>query len=182
MATDWKGDLISHLKNNVSSKIENYVVPALSSLMIGDAKIRIFEANRDQEYFVTPHSHRYDLFSLVLKGSVKNTIYSHADGVEEAEEYAVSFIEESGFDYLVKYSHNAKYLKENRFYEEGQGYFMPADFIHTIKFSKDAVVLIFEGKQLQKGSTVLQPVDASGNIIPTMKVEPWMFNKKVNLT
>jgi hypothetical protein len=48
--------------------------------------------------------------------------------------------------------------------------------IHSIKFSKDAIVLFFEGPTVTDSSFVLEPV-VEGEYIPTMTTEPWMFRR-----
>lgn len=62
-------------------------------------------------------------------------------------------------------------------YGEGTSYSMKSHEIHSTLFSKGAVVLFFEGPELSKHSTCLEPV-VNGKHIETMTVQPWMFSKE----
>jgi len=55
---------------------------------------------------------------------------------------------------------------------------MQAHEIHSIRFSRDAVVLFLEGPEIHEYSWLLQPVTGfpdNVNTCPTFRVEPWMF-------
>jgi hypothetical protein len=53
---------------------------------------------------------------------------------------------------------------------------MTADQVHSIFFSRGAIVLFFEGSKESDTSIILEPF-VNNEIVPTFKVEPWMFKK-----
>lgn len=175
--------LINFLKQLGGTKLENYVSPGLSSTLLSEGKFRIFENTRKQEYFITPHSHRYDLLSIVLKGVVTNTIYKHHSipekylGIQKLEKYAISSIKPKGEfgKYEEKFQYVSTFARCTNRYGVGDAYHMRDDEIHTINFSEDAVVLLIESPEKTDTSLILQPVNEREEVIPTMKVEPWMF-------
>lgn len=178
--------ICNHLLDMGYDSLHNYIVPGLVSTLIGEdphasAKIRIFRNTRTQDEFITPHSHRSDLACMVLQGSVENTIfmpvpYPNVTSDIYSDEYQVSR--------LIYEGNPGKYDKADavvqRFgrlattYTTGQWYFLKFDNIHSIKFSKDAIVLVFEGDSKTDTTYVLEP-HVNGKTIRTFKVEDWMF-------
>lgn len=63
-------------------------------------------------------------------------------------------------------------------YTAGETYSMSSDEVHSIYFTKGAVVLFFQGPDVADTSYILEPV-ANGVHVPTFRVEPWMFRQEV---
>lgn len=167
-------DALSH------SRISNYILPGLDSLLVG-ASTRIFRNTRRSSGFITPHSHRFDFQCLVLRGAVLNTLYeaqgpgTKGDMYERAEiRYAGSPGEYDRVDPGDRVYE--RYIGTDKSYEAGDWYGMRAEQIHSIRFSSDAVVLLIEGASTQETSFYLEPV-VNGQTINTARVEPWMFVK-----
>jgi hypothetical protein len=175
-----------HLLDMGYDSLHNYIVPGLVSTLIGEdphasAKIRLFRNTRTQDEFITPHSHRFDLACMVLQGVVENTIFS---GVPYAGHTSDSYSDEYQVSRLIYEGNPGKYDKADtvvqRFsrcastYRTGQWYFLKFDEIHSIKFSKDAMVLVFEGDSKTDTTVILEP-RVNGETIRTFKVEDWMF-------
>lgn len=175
-----------HLLDMGYDSLHNYIVPGLVSTLIGEdphasSKIRLFRNTRVQDEFITPHSHRFDLACMVLQGSAENTIFTAVPYVGHtsemySDEYQVSKLVYDGYpgkydkaDTVVQ--RHARFAKT---YQPGQWYFMKFEEIHSIKFSKDAIVLIFEGDSKTDTTTILEP-RVNGKTIRTFKVEDWMF-------
>jgi hypothetical protein len=163
------------------SPLRNYIVPGLTSWMImdnGDAgKVRMFDCSREQQEFITPHSHRFDFTACVLRGSVENTLWVETDD-SGADEYYVTrtqYMGEPG-----KYEEiglgASKFIPDTLTHKEGEWYGMKHSDIHSIKFAKATVVLFIEGRTITTHSHVLEPW-INDERIPTMKTEPWMFKK-----
>lgn len=175
-----------HLLDMGYDSLHNYIVPGLVSTLIGEdphasAKIRLFRNTRVQDEFITPHSHRFDLACMVLQGSVENTIF---EAVPYPNHHSETYSDEYQVSRLLYEGNPGKYDKADtvvqrysRFantYKPGQWYFLKFDQIHSIKFSKDAIVLVFEGDSKTDTTTVLEP-RVNGSTIRTFKVEDWMF-------
>ena len=161
------------------SKIDNYVIPGLSSSLIGSPSlegcVRLFECSRDHQENVTPHSHRFDFQCLVLKGWVNNIIWQKHDA---ADEFLISSLNYSGKlgEYKKESVERVYFSSKETVFNEGQWYSMKHNEIHSIKFSKGAKVLFFEGPQITNKTHIIEPV-VNGNHVPTFKVEDWMFSK-----
>lgn len=164
------------------SGIGNYIVPGLSSYLVGGekhGKIRLFDATRGTREFITPHSHRFDFASLVLQGQVINTLYTPNS---TGEYWCQSRIDQvCGGDGIRKYSHTREntpslWMSVSSTYREGEVYSMAHSEIHGILFSKGALVLFFEGPQVTPTGRMLEPW-VNGKCVPTFKTEPWMFEK-----
>lgn len=156
------------------SKLSNYILPGLDSLLIG-ATTRLFVNTRKSIGEITPHSHRFDFQCLVLQGSVTNTLFvPHDDG----DEYAVSLMTYLGKpgEYQTAHSGIRWYKAADQGFTVGDWYGMLSHEVHSIRFSDDAVVLFIEGEQITKDSIYLEP-HINGETIPTMKTESWMFQK-----
>ena len=173
-------DVIKQLCAMRNSPLRNYIVPGLTSWMIMDngdeGKVRMFQCSREQQEFITPHSHRFNFSACVLRGSVENTLWVPVG--EGGDQYAVTttmYLDEPG-----KYQSGTqvihRFITDSITYKEGDWYSMNHTDIHSIKFSRDSVVLFIEGRQISKSTTVLEPW-VNDRRIPTMKTEPWMFKR-----
>lgn len=159
----------------------NYATPGLTSYLVGNSSpdtgtVRLFNAERETENWITPHSHRFDFACCVLQGTVENILFLPA-----SEEAGGVFYDEGVLlpvdGGLGKYKAKAaqgrrRYRRESRFYRENEWYAMQAHQIHSIRFSADAVVLFLEGPQKTTETRFLEPPG-----VRTFKVEPWMFTK-----
>lgn len=171
------------LKSMTHSRIGNYVLPGLTSSLIGDMPskihgcVRLFEASREQHLEVTPHSHRFDFHALVLQGHIVNRLWEQ-DFNDDGDFYQSSLLTYKGAcGQYEKTDHGRGFFQyQDTIYEEGQWYDMLADQIHSINFSRDAVVLFIEGPTTTDTSLVLEPC-VDGVTVETLKTEPWMFLK-----
>jgi hypothetical protein len=163
-------DLIKSIKTDT---IHNYVLPGLSSSLIKFGKVRLFESCRNTEEFITPHSHRFPFACLVLQGSVQNSLWVED---EDGDEYQISELNYKGKvgKYKVIEKDVRRFAAFTEEYRTGHWYVMEANQIHSIRFSKDAIVLFFEGIDESQTTQILQPV-VNMNVIPTFKIEDWMF-------
>jgi len=172
-------DVIKHLVSMRHSPLHNYIVPGLTSWLIMDkgdlGKIRLFECSREQQEFITPHSHRFDFTACVVRGQVENTLWVEGEG----DKYMITQTR-----YLGKPGEYERYqIKDKRYttdtltHIEGDWYGMKYNDIHSIKFSRGAFVLFFEGVIKTNTSYILEPM-VDGECIPTMKIEPWMFKRE----
>ena len=173
--------LYNHVKASMHSPVHNYVIPGLTSWMLGNPKhtdkgcVRVFTMDREHEEPILPHSHRFDFQCIVLKGDVTNCIWErHPEG---------DLYQRSEVTYTGKFGKHSKIPKDiekySSFYttySEGNSYGMTGDQFHSIYFSKGALVLFIEGKNYLSTSEVLEPV-SNGEVIPLFKTEPWMFKR-----
>lgn len=167
------------------SPLRNYVVPGLTSWLIGAPSdkgcIRMFENSRVQLEHVTPHSHRFDFQCWVLRGWVKNYIWSEAsEWSQDADRYESRLLTYGGAPgkYDFKNHLRGKWQFNMVEYTEGQCYSMGYRDIHHIVFSRDARVLFFEGPKITDVTKILLPCPYDGSALETFKVEPWMFQKE----
>ena len=173
----------SHIESMMRSPLRNYIVPGLSSYLLGGEDkgcVRVFSSKRNQQSDISPHSHRFDFVCLVLRGTVRNIIWKPSfDVVHAAEHFAVSNIEYEGEagHYKKKIVDRSYWEPRESAYQEGDFYGMSASQVHSIFFSKDALVLFFEGPAKTNKSIVLDPV-VNDEVIPTSDVQPWMFRKQ----
>ena len=175
-----KSEVIKQLCGMRHSPLHNYIVPGLTSWMLisnGDlGKVRMFECSREQHEFITPHSHRFDFTACVLRGCVYNTLWVPVDS--GGDEYVVTnntYLGQPG-QYDVESRVVARFLSDTICHDEGEWYGMKHNEIHSIRFSKDAIVLFIEGRAVTNTTQVLEPWVRQKRI-PTMKVEDWMFEK-----
>ncbi len=179
-----RGYLIAMLQAMAHSKIHNYVLPGLTSSLIGGptedslGTVRLFEASREQHMEVTPHSHRFDFHCLVLQGTVTNILWTDSDQWQDVDMYTTSELHYKGECglYHSKITGNDFYRPIRTLYHAGDWYCMTHDQIHSVEFSRDAVVLFIEGPTISNMSVILEPC-VNGDRIPTLKVESWMFQK-----
>lgn len=154
--------------------LHNYILAGLDSHLLG-ATTRVFVNTRESTGKITPHSHRFGFQCLVLRGSVVNTLFIES---MEGDDYQVTetlYLGKPG-EYETIKTGRARYLPESHTYIAGDWYGMTDDEIHSISFSRDAIVLFIEGKQKTDRSVYIEPY-INGETIPTMKTEPWMFQK-----
>ena len=193
--------LLKQVQAMSHDRITNYIVPGLSSSLVGGpsplsprefGKVRLFEASRETEQHVLPHSHRFALTSFVLRGSVINTLYVPGgqrapydiDDLETAppdsegeDIYAMTKLTPAGRigNYRVERDgSNTVFSRYPSLYGAGDVYHMEHDEFHSIRFSKDAVVLILEGPEKLDHSYVLEPM-VDGKVVPVFAVRTWMF-------
>lgn len=180
---------LTTLRQMAHSPIRNYIVPGLTSWMIGGKApdgscMRMFEMTREQMEFITPHSHRFDFQATVLRGQVENKIWMQTRYDDEAA-VGSYHIHDMDYDGTVGRYTDPKprefgvklYRTETTTYETGESYSMLAHQIHSIRFRHNTVVLMFEAANRLTKTQILLPV-VERNIIPTFKVEPWMFQRE----
>jgi hypothetical protein len=172
--------LIAAVGPMLNNRLRNYIVPGLSSYLVGGAahgKVRMFHAERTTRDMITPHSHRFDFTCLVLQGHVRNNVYwPHSGG----DAWCLSTIQQvCGEGGVLSYTH-VREDKATRFecitkeYGPGDVYSMACHEIHSIEFYRGSKVLFFEGPQIWETSQMIEPwVD--GRVVPTFRTEDWMF-------
>lgn len=175
-------NLIEDISNMSNSPVKNYVIPGLTSSLIGsphrNGLVRLFECSRDHYESINPHSHRFGFHCLVLAGNVKNIIWNEYKGHEDKDLYQRTRVFYTGIfgKYELVVDGISAYAKEEKTYYSGQWYSMDHTQIHSIFFSKACKVLFFEKAPVNDYSIVLEPV-VDGKVIPTFKVEDWMFQR-----
>jgi hypothetical protein len=173
------------------SPIKNYAIPGLTSWMIGevnglDGCVRLFECSRTHVEQIIPHSHRFDFKCQVLEGEVINRYWINKNKsvnelrADRYDPYQASELIYSGNpgEYTKSVSESGEWRFYEKRYTPGQVYSMTADEVHSIIFSKGAKVLFEEGPTVSDRSIVLEPI-VDGEVIPTFKVESWMFKKNI---
>ena len=166
---------INVIRSMRRSTLLNYIVPGLSSSLLTDGVVRLFEASREQHGDIVPHSHRFDFTCLVLRGRVTNRIWK-PDAKGECYQSSTLAYNGAPGDYAIERDEVGAWSYRDNFFTAGEWYTMEADQIHSITFSADATVLFFEGPTIRPGTTILEPVVA-GRRVDTFKVEDWMFLK-----
>lgn len=173
--------LIAAIKAMMHSPVHNYVIPGLTSWLVGEKGengfVRVFTMSRNHEEPIVPHSHRFDFVCKVLKGGVRNRIWSTCDA-DKGDLYQQSIVSYEGTFGQHKLIPLVKeHWKYSEFsYGEGDEYGMTAEEVHSIYFEKGSMVLFFEGKARHPASIVLEPV-VDGQTIPLMRTDPWMFRR-----
>lgn len=185
----WKQGVDLLKKHMASNPISNYVIPGLTSSLIGDGeghgKVRLFSQSRMHEEPICPHSHRFSFMSIVLQGTVKQHMWYAANATNpEADLYSFDKLVKDMSEPFGKYNRHKdvrqRYMQRvTKEYKQGDAYYMSYLDIHSIEFSKNAEVLFLEGPEVYNESIIMQPI-IDGEIIPTFKVEPWMFQRKGN--
>lgn len=160
--------------------VRNYIAPGLtSSLLGGDGRgmVRVFTSDRDTREWVTPHSHRFNFSCIVIRGQVENMLFTPGAG----NKYCPATLRRKGgigegYE-VIRNPENAKeYTELTRVYSQGETYSLAHTDIHSIRFSKDAVVLFLEGPLVVEETTILEPF-SNGSIVETFETKPWMFQK-----
>lgn len=173
------------------SLLGNYVLPGLTSLKIGGLSdtrdfgtVRMFCMSREHLENITPHSHRYDFACMVLRGTVVNHVWRRVNLGEPGDPgdmYAQRQIDYGGRPGAYRDTNHPlqvdKWTYESTVYDAGEWYRMTHDQIHHITFDRDATVLFFQGPDVTNTTSVLLPFVNGGEVIETMKVQPWMFRK-----
>ncbi len=167
--------------------IKNYILEGLTSTLIDQGSIRLFESSRHQTRQITPHSHTYHLFCVVLSGGVFKktwTLYEGEFGERseadfKTDEFMLSTIEKT--DKFGKYKKTnesvGRYFNRIAKFNTGNCYEIKQGEIHSIDFSKDAVVLVFQSPEVEEISQVIEPI-YEGEVIETLITEDWMFLKQ----
>jgi hypothetical protein len=177
------------LQSMCNSKLGNYAgIPGLTSSLLGGpthGKVRLFECSRAHQESLVPHSHRFDVMCLVLRGYVDNHIWRKSTHGDEFMPTRLSYLgapgthqrfPEGAESYVV-----ARYVRDTTRYDHGEFYNMKATDIHSIDFSRDAVVLFFEGPELTTDTVILEPF-VDGKVVPTFNVQPWMYQPEHKVT
>lgn len=165
-----------------NAKIANYIAPGLSSFLVGGpehGKVRLFRSDRDTREWITPHSHRFDFTCLVLRGQVINILFTRRWGADDCDVFSAGTLKRKGSfgEYEFTPGTDAcSYQETLQVYKEGDTYSMTHDQIHSIRFSRGAMVLFFEGAEVADSSTVLEPW-SDGKRVPTFATQPWMFER-----
>ena len=170
---------LQHLLSMANNAIDNYVIPGVTSYLIGNNnKVRLFHCTRNHTEYVVPHSHRFDFTARVLQGYVTNCIYRE-NKHNEADTYQVSSLVYGGKPgiYNVIPGGVKGYVIYSDNYHYDETYSMKFNEIHSISFRKDTYVLIYEGPDKTDTTQILQPY-VNGEVIPTFKIEPWMFRRR----
>jgi hypothetical protein len=165
------------LDNMKHSPVRNYGgIPGLTSWLIGEPSkrglIRLMECSRDHFEPIVPHSHRFDFECRVLRGKVRNVIWTPDPKGDEYEATELRYTGTPGHYEKSPSSRNAWSFRADA-YREGDTYSMDSTEVHSIFFARDTVVLFFEGAPTTDTSIILQPV-VDGVTVPTFKVEPWI--------
>lgn len=177
---------IPMLMEMTHSALQNYIVPGLESHLLAEpsdkGSVRLFVNSRDQHHHITPHSHRFDFQCLVLRGLVVNTVFQELLPGKprlNADEYASVTLEYKGKpgNYDQTHGETSYWSFERHHYTVGDWYSMTFDQVHSIEFSRDAIVLFMEGPKKTNITQVLLP-HVDGQTLPTFEVAPWMFQGK----
>jgi hypothetical protein len=180
-------DLAEIVKTMTSSTIKHYATPGLTSLLVGadpaHGRVRLFCSDRDTREWITPHSHRFDFACLVLEGEVENILFLpvvNPSLYAKTNTYARGRLRAPAGglgDYTVTRGTEPEHFAEMvTKYRVGDVYSMTADEIHSIRFSRGAQVLFFEGPPRFVDSDFLEPY-SNGAVVPTFVSAPWMFTR-----
>lgn len=162
------------------SPVRNYAIPGLTRWLIGErggdkGTVRLFQCERQHQEPITPHSHRFSFQAWVLSGFVINRVWTKSSS--EGDMFMMSRQRCDGMGkYTLEDLEVGRYRATDRTYGVGQCYSMQAEEIHSIFFSRDALVLFFEGSTEMDCSYVLQPY-VNNEVIPTLETKPWMFQR-----
>lgn len=167
------------LEKMAHSPVRNYVVPGLTSWLIGAPSdkgcMRLFTSEREHLETVIPHSHRFDFQCWVLRGTVRNRVWKHAYGIGDWFMLSTHTKGRMG-GYEVQEAGRGRFDYVDTVYSQDEWYSMTHSEIHSIWFGRGAKVLFFEGPQVVDHTTILEPI-ASDTHVRTFKVEPWMFER-----
>ena len=170
---------MTDLKKFATSVRHNYIVPGLTSMVLArsDAPaggmVRLFCMERQQEYEVTPHNHRYDFTCLVLAGQVYNRVYESVEGSGSVT-HAIFNYDATTKGLAHKPLSEVAMAYDELIYETGEWYSMTHEQFHSIRFSRGAEVLFFEGPQITDISQCLLPI-SHGRICNTFLSADWMM-------
>lgn len=172
----------SHIKKMAHSPLHNYIIPGLTSWLVGPAPtkehggVRLFTCSREHQEAIVPHSHRFDFQCVVLEGQVTNCIWTPTASEEHGDVFRVADLMYEGQPgkYASTFSSIRRYTSVPETYNQGDTYSMKHDEIHSIFFGRGAKVLFFEGPTVTHATKILEPY-VDGFHIPTFEVRPWMF-------
>lgn len=176
--------MIECLKKMRHSPAHNYVIPGLTSWLIGAPHpthgcVRMFTMDRVHEENIIPHSHRFDFRCVVLEGKVVNHLWEETTEVL-GDPYQISDVSYEGI--LGKHRQtpirNGWFRRVSATYDRGTEYGMLAEQFHSIQFAKGTTVLFFEGPNRLDLSQVLEPI-SQGEVVPLFRTEPWMFKRSM---
>jgi hypothetical protein len=157
-------------ENQLSSPVFNYAVRGLTSRLLEGWRPRVFTTGSNSTLYTLPHSHRYDLLSIVLAGSVTNRIWHRGLGDSATWHSSTLHYQGAPGQYVAEPHGPAQWRFQPTAYWVGEHYFMQSSDIHSIAFSANATVLIVEGPSVANWSTVLHPG-------PEFTVEDGLFTK-----
>lgn len=174
-------DLLQVIKKMKHNEIHNYVLPGLTSSLVGgfgSGRVRLLSSERDTKEWVIPHSHRFDFGCLVLHGEVENILFTPGAGNAYAKT-TIRYRQNDPFGkYDVERGDETFHFKETvTKYSPGDIYMMESSEIHSIRFGALARVLFFEGPEMTDTSIVLEPW-CNGGVVPTFETAPWMFQPR----
>ena len=162
------------------SPLRNYCMPGLTSWLLTEPSeqgcLRLLEATRDIDEWITPHSHRFDLRCTVLEAEVTNIIFTpHSLG----DDWCATKLVYKGT--AGKYTQSPggvlAYEVTPTTYGVGETYRLNAEVVHRITFRRGAIVLMEEGHKKYDHTTILEPFIDQARV-PTFRVEPWMFKSE----
>lgn len=167
--------IVDQMKSN---RVRNYVLAGLDSYLLTNGNVRLFTCSRDTQDQITPHSHRFDFVCIVLKGWVVNRVWREVPATigDFFELSTLTYKDEIG-SHDLRPDGRSWYVYEDTQYKKGDMYAMTADQIHSIQFSRDAMVLFFEGPSVTNESVIIEPV-VNGEKIPTYENRDYMFVKE----
>jgi hypothetical protein len=176
-------EIIRAVKAMANSPVRQYVLPGLTSELVGGdghGRVRLLTSDRHTRDWVTPHSHRFDFTCLVLAGSVENIVMERGYG-QACNAYARGTVRPRdggmGQYEIARTEDTAWYAEKTTTYGVGETYSMRASEIHSIRFSRGAKVLFFEGPDVVEESVFLEPV-CDGKVVQTFETRPWMFERE----
>lgn len=182
----WTKDIQNIVGEMANGAVRNYATAGLSSFLVGGkgkgkGRVRLFTSDRDTREWITPHSHRFDFTCAVLDGEVENTLFEFtAYRTYESNSYVrglVTPVAGGLGKYEIKHGNTPfDYIEITTVYKEGDTYSMTADMVHSIRFSKGARVLFFEGPETRTTSAFLEPY-SDGKPVRTFKTHDWMFER-----
>jgi hypothetical protein len=155
------------LEPNLVSRINNYAVPGLTSRLLEGWRPRVFTTERSTR-FTWPHSHRYDLLSIVLEGVVLNRLW-HPGTLLPRYRSTLRYDGAPGQYTAVPGAPSRWFYSEGQYFS-GQHYFMTHDDIHSIAFGAKTTVLILEGPPVSDTSVILHDE-------PIFQVEEGLFER-----
>lgn len=171
--------LINIVENMKTSRVSNYVIAGLDSYLVGKDKgnVRLFKNSRNHQDQITPHNHRFDFSCVVLQGTVTNHVWEECTS-EEGDLFQITKLKYAGEigTHTTHPEGTGYYKRVSEVHRTGEIYSMKAEEIHSITFSRGAIVLFFEDVQHTDESIVLEPI-VDGEVIPTYEKKEYMFKK-----
>lgn len=164
--------------------LHNYIVPGLSSTALASFELggmlRLFEMTRDQEYYVTPHNHRFNFLCLVLEGQVMNTTFSVREAHETNADHVTLIYDKNkrGVRYNMDEMQYCIASQHSEVHSKGDWYAMDHREYHSINFARHTKVLFIEQEPETEESRVLLPY-VNGRICSTFLWADWMMSMEV---